>query len=434
MHLSLSFMGNRASSELPFPTMESTRNMATCTAADAFDSHVAMGGDPTEFAASTFDDETALNTSEEDSHLAMGGDPAAFDAPSEDYDFAERASEYDSHFAMAGEDNVVEDGIDGGCEEESNAAMQGSPLAEDDATPMNADVGHHCTEEDSHLAMTGVADTVIASEAPIITNSSQYLPFAGKVALVTGSSRGIGRGIVLELAQRGASVVVNYSSSADAAESVVHEVLALNNGASAIALRGDVSNPAEIAQLFEQAIQHFSHLDIVVSNAGTEIWKDELEVTQEDFDRIFSINCRGQFFVAQQGMKYLPRGGRIVLMSSIAATAFHVPNHALHAGSKAAVEGITRAMAIDCGPRGITCNAIAPGGIKTEMLDTNAWHCAPGGTPDMDIEKIDAGIAAACPLRRVGRPADIGRAVSLLVSPESEWINGQVVHINGGSI
>lgn len=267
-----------------------------------------------------------------------------------------------------------------------------------------------------------------------LTSTTSMHPYslAGKVALITGSGKGIGKGIALELAARGCNVVINYSKSADAANAVVKQIL--RGGTKAIAIQADVSKPAEIAKLFETAVAHFGRLDIVISNSGTEVWKHELEVTQEDFDYIFSINCRGQFFVAQQGMKYLTRGGRIILMSSIAATHSPVPNHALYSGSKAAVEGFTRSFAIDCGPLGITVNAIAPGGIKTEMFDANAWHYAPGGTPDMPIEAIDKGIASHCPLKRVGMPKDIGRAVALLVSPESEWINGQIIRLSGGGI
>jgi 3-oxoacyl-[acyl-carrier protein] reductase len=257
-------------------------------------------------------------------------------------------------------------------------------------------------------------------------------PLAGKVALITGSGKGIGRGIAIELAARGASIIINYSKSATAATNVVNEILKL--GSKAIAIQADVSKPAEIAKMFDAGVAHFGRLDIVVSNSGTEVWKDELEVTMEDFDYIFNINCRGQFFVAQQGLKHLGRGGRIILTSSIAATDSHVPNHALYAGSKCAVEGFARAFAIDCGPKGITVNAIAPGGIKTEMFDANAWHYAPGGTPDTPIADIEKGIAAHCPLRRAGEASDVGRAVALLVSPESEWINGQVIRLSGGGI
>lgn len=284
-------------------------------------------------------------------------------------------------------------------------------------------------EADSQQAVKEGSDSHSANGDPnqlaqqLIT---MMLPFSGKVALVTGSGRGIGRGIALELARRGCSIVVNYAASAKAAEKVVQEIHDLKTGARAIAIQADISQPPAIRKLFEEAMAHFGRLNFVISNSGREVWKDELEVTEEDFATIFDLNCRGQFFVAQQGMKYLERGGRIILMSSIAASSSHVPNHALYSGSKAAVEGFTRSFAIDCGPRGITCNAIAPGGIKTEMFDHNAWHYAPGGTPDMSLDAIDAGIAKACPLGRTGKPADIGRAVTLLVSPESEWINGKI--------
>jgi len=121
-------------------------------------------------------------------------------------------------------------------------------------------------------------------------------------------------------------------------------------------------------------------------------------------------------------------------MSSVAATMSGIPNHALYAGSKAAVEGFTRSFSVDCGEKGITVNAIAPGGVKTDMYDENAWHYVPGGHPGMSMEVIDQGLANFCPLKRVGYPSDIAKAVALLVSPDSEWINGQVIKLSGGSI
>jgi len=269
----------------------------------------------------------------------------------------------------------------------------------------------------------------VASQAAPTT---PFPTLAGKVALITGSGRGIGKGMALELAARGASVVVVYAKSADKAQEVVKEIKSL--GSQSIALQADVSKPEEIFKLFEQAVAHFGKLDIVVSNSGTEVWSEELEVTPTDFDYIFNINCRGQFFVAQQGLKYLGQGGRIVLMSSIAAQMAGVPNHALYAGSKAAVEGFTRSFAVDCGKKGITVNAIAPGGVKTDMFDANAWHYAPNGYPEMPIEQIEKGLASMCPLGRCGTTADIAKAVALLVSPDSEWINGQVIRLSGGGI
>jgi 3-oxoacyl-[acyl-carrier protein] reductase len=263
-----------------------------------------------------------------------------------------------------------------------------------------------------------------AIEQPQVTSdvSADTRQYAGKVALITGSGRGMGKGMALELASRGASVVINYANSASKAEEVVKEII--KGGSKAIALKADISQPEEIVKLFSDAHSHFGRLDFVISNSGTEVWSKEEDVTQADFDYIFNLNCRGQFFVAQQGLKYLGRGGRIILMSSVAASMAGVPNHALYAGSKAAVEGFTRSFAVDCGEKGITVNAIAPGGIKTDMFDANAWHYAPNGYPDMPMEKIEAGLASMCPLKRVGQTSDIAKAVALLVSPDSEWING----------
>lgn len=219
---------------------------------------------------------------------------------------------------------------------------------------------------DATPPVTG-AVAVATSQAP----EGPFQTLAGKVALITGAGRGIGRGMALELAARGASVVINYAKSADKAQEVVKDIVKL--GSRAIAIQADVSKPEEIFSLFEKATAHFGHLDIVISNSGTEVWSKEEDVTAADFDYIFNINCRGQFFVAQQGLKYLGRGGRIILMSSVAATMSGIPNHALYAGSKAAVEGFTRSFAVDCGEKGITVNAIAPGGVKTDMFDANAW-------------------------------------------------------------
>lgn len=210
-------------------------------------------------------------------------------------------------------------------------------------------------------------DNISSTESPIVSSG----PLAGKVALITGSSRGIGKGMALELASRGASIVVNYAKSAEKAQEVVVAIKKL--GSKAIALQCDVSKPDQIFKMFEDAVAHFGKLDIVCSNSGTEVWSKEEDVTADDFDYIFNINCRGQFFVAQQGLKYLGRGGRIILMSSVAATMSGIPNHALYAGSKAAVEGFTRSFSVDCGEKGITVNAIAPGGVKTDMYDENAW-------------------------------------------------------------
>ena len=276
--------------------------------------------------------------------------------------------------------------------------------------------------------MSPVATSDIApqstSQATAHSSASSYdKPLAGKVALITGAGRGIGKGIALELGKRGASVVVNYGRSSSAADEVVAELRGL--GVKAVALQANISKPKEVETLFERAVAHFGHLDYVVSNAGMEVWCEETEVTEELFDEVFGLNCRGQFFVGQQALRHCREGGRIVLTSSIAAQAAGIPNHVLYAGSKAAVEGFTRSFAVDGGKKKITCNAIAPGGVQTDMFDANSWHYVPGGYEGMPLDQIKAGLRRMCPLDRVGVPADIGKVVYLLISEEGEWINGQ---------
>ncbi|KAJ2893887.1 hypothetical protein MKZ38_008132 [Zalerion maritima] len=257
-----------------------------------------------------------------------------------------------------------------------------------------------------------------------------YKPFVGKVALITGAGRGIGKGIALELARKGANVVVNYGSSAGAAEGVVKECKEL--GVEATAIQADISKPSSVTELFEAAKAHFGKIDFVISNSGMEVWCKEVDVSPELFDKVFNLNCRGQFFVAQAALKYCDNGGRLIMTGSIAASMGGIPNHALYAGSKAAIEGFTRAFAVDCGEKGMTVNCIAPGGVKTDMYDENSWHYVPGGYKGMPMEIIDQGLANINPLKRVGLPADIGRAVSVICSNDGEWINGQVIKLTGG--
>jgi 3-oxoacyl-[acyl-carrier protein] reductase len=258
--------------------------------------------------------------------------------------------------------------------------------------------------------------------------SPKVIPTAcldNKVALITGSGRGIGAGIALELARRGADIVVNYASSAGGAEKVVKEIESL--GRKAIAIKADITDPAEITKMFQKAKEHFGRIDFVISNSGREAFYPCGQVTPEQYDHVFALNTRAQFFVAQAAYNFCEEYGRIVLMSSVAATMKGVKNHALYAGSKAAVEGFTRSFAADCGHKKITVNAIAPGGVKTDMYTENAWHYTPGADPSTSEEKLDQGLANFCPLGRVGLPVDIGRCVAFLCSQDGEWVNGKPI-------
>lgn len=257
----------------------------------------------------------------------------------------------------------------------------------------------------------------------VVENPNAPQPeLAGKVALVTGGGRGIGAGIALELAKKGASVAINYASSSKTADGVVQEIQA--QGVHGAAFQADLTNVDSIANLFRQVVAHFGQLDIVVSNAGTEKFVPLSETTLEDFNAVFDLNTRAQFFVAKNAYDHIQPGGRVVLMSSIAA-GLGVPGHSLYAGSKSAVEGFTRCFAADFGKKRATVNAIAPAGVKSDMWLSNAWRYAPGCDQNSSIEEIEQALANGSPLGRCGVPADIGRIVAFLASPGGEWINGE---------
>ena len=245
----------------------------------------------------------------------------------------------------------------------------------------------------------------------------------GKVALVTGASRGIGAGIALELGARGASVVVNYVKGLGGAQAIVSQIEAL--GSKAIAIQADVSKVFEITRLFEESKTHFGKIDVVCSNSGMESFDKTEDITEERFDLVFGLNLRAQFFVGQHAYKYCEPGGRLILMSSIAAGLISVGDHALYSGSKSAVNGITKSFAKDFGKKGITVNAIAPGGVKSDMFAQVAWKYIPGATGDWPAEKIEAEMANACPLGRCAMPIDVARVVAFLASEDGGWVNGK---------
>ena len=245
----------------------------------------------------------------------------------------------------------------------------------------------------------------------------------GKVALVTGASRGIGAGIAVELGARKASVVVNYVKGKEGANDIVRQIGVF--GSKAVAIQADVSKVSEITKLFDAAKKEFGRIDIVCSNSGMESFDNIEEITEEHFDLVFGLNLRAQFFVGQHAYKYCEPGGRLVLMSSIAAGLISVGNHALYSGSKMAINGITKSFAKDFGGKGITVNAIAPGGVKSDMFTQVAWKYIPGASGSWPAEKIEAEMANACPLGRCALPVDIARVVAFLASEDGGWVNGE---------
>jgi tetrahydroxynaphthalene reductase len=237
--------------------------------------------------------------------------------------------------------------------------------------------------------------------------------------------------MALELARRGAKVVVNYANSPDAAESVVKEIKAM--GSDGISIKANVANVSETINLFDQAVKHFGKLDICCSNSGVVSFGHLKDVTEEEFDRVFNINTRGQFFVAREAYKHLEVGGRIILMGSITGQAKGVPKHTVYSGSKGAIETFTRCMAIDCGDKKITVNCVAPGGIKTDMYHAVCKEYIPGGDK-MDNDEVDEYAATWSPHNRVGQPIDVARVVAFLASQDGEWVNGKVIGIGEGPL
>ncbi|CEJ60503.1 hypothetical protein PMG11_09075 [Penicillium brasilianum] len=252
---------------------------------------------------------------------------------------------------------------------------------------------------------------------------------SGKVALVTGASRGIGAAIAIKFAQHGANVAINYVSSSTAADSVANEVR--THGVRALTVKADVSNQAEVGTMFEAVKREFGRLDIVVSNSGIEHFGVLGEVTGDDIDRIFAVNVKGQYFVAQEAYKYLEDFGRVMLTSSISAVK-GVPGHAVYASSKAAILGMAKCLAVDFGPRNITVNVIAAGGVKTDMYDHNSPKYIPGGE-NMTPKQIEDFLSKWSPLGRVGLPEDVAGVAALIASRDSQWLTGQTFHVSGGA-
>lgn len=236
--------------------------------------------------------------------------------------------------------------------------------------------------------------------------------------------------MALELGRRGAKVIVNYANSTASAEEVVEAIKA--SGSDAASVKANVAEVSEIEAMFAQAMEKFGKLDIVCSNSGVVSFGHVKDVTPEEFDRVFNINTRGQFFVAREAYKHLSVGGRLILMGSITGQAKGVPKHAVYSASKGAIETFVRCMAIDFGDKKITVNAVAPGGIKTDMYHAVCREYIPQGDK-LDDQGVDEYAAGWSPLHRVGLPIDIARVVCFLASQDGEWINGKVLGIDGAA-
>ena len=244
----------------------------------------------------------------------------------------------------------------------------------------------------------------------------------GKVALITGASRGIGRACALRLAADGASVVVNYARDADAAAATVATITAA--GGHALAVQADISLRDDIRRLFQTGVEHFGRLDILVANAGHAVFKPLADITEHDFDVTYAVNARGTFFCLQEALRYMGEGGRIVCISTI-GTLLNLPGGACYFGSKAAVEQFCRVAAREVAARGITINTVSPGFIETDMLRAVL--------ADGDADAA-AALVAMTPLARPGAGRDIAGAVSFLVGPDGAWMTRQNLAVDGGIV
>ena len=242
----------------------------------------------------------------------------------------------------------------------------------------------------------------------------------GKVAIVTGASRGIGRAVALKLAQAGAKVVINYAGNVKAAEEVLESITHLNG--EAILIQGDVSKASDVSDLIKQTIERFGRIDILVNNAG--ITRDNLlmRMKEDDWDAVLNTNLKGVYHCTKAVAKIMmkQRYGKIVNMTSVVGVTGNA-GQSNYAAAKAGVIGFTKSMAKELASRNITVNAVAPGFIATDM------------TKDLP-DTVKEAMAGEIPLARLGQPDDIGNAVLFLASDFSSYITGQTLHVDGGMV
>ncbi len=243
---------------------------------------------------------------------------------------------------------------------------------------------------------------------------------SGKVALVTGGARGIGRALTERLARLGASVVVNYSSSEKSARETVAAIEA--KGGAALAVQADVSKPADIERLFAAAIERFGRLDIVVANAGLEVVDQPVaDFTEADYDRVFGVNAKGAMFTLQQAARHVADAGRIIYLGS-STTGFPTPGHGLYGASKVAAQFLVEVLAKEIGHRGVTVNSVLP-------TATDGAGVSTGGARPQVVEYIKR----YNPMGRMATVTDVSDAVEYLAGPLAGYVSGQHLLLSGGA-
>jgi 3-oxoacyl-[acyl-carrier protein] reductase len=242
----------------------------------------------------------------------------------------------------------------------------------------------------------------------------------GKVAVVTGASKGIGAGIAKSFAAAGASVVVNYASSKEGAERVVNEITA--SGGKAIAVQGDVAKADDVKRIFAETKKKYGKLDILVNNAGVYAFAPLEDVNEQEFNRQFNTNVLGPILTTQEALKHFGNsGGSVINISSLAST-HNIPATTVYSATKSALDSVTRVLSNELAGRKIRVNTIAPGGVETEGTHT-------AGVIGSDLEKQ---MVANTPLGRLGQPDDIARVALFLASDDSGWVTGERITAAGG--
>jgi 3-oxoacyl-[acyl-carrier protein] reductase len=240
---------------------------------------------------------------------------------------------------------------------------------------------------------------------------------ANKVAIITGSSRGIGAAIAQKIASKGVNVVINFTSDETGANKTLETVRSL--GAHGLCIKADVTKKDQVRDMFQKTKETFGRVDYLVNNAGVLTYSPVVDISEEDFDRMFAINVKGTLFCCQLACEYLEDGGSIVNLSS-STTMYMIPNYGCYVASKGAVEQLTRSLSREVASRGIRVNVVSPGPVDTELFRA--------GKTNEQIKRFEQMSA----FNRLGQPDDIAGVVAFLLSDDSKWMTGQNVRANGG--
>ncbi|KAI3126604.1 hypothetical protein CBS147330_6392 [Penicillium roqueforti] len=243
------------------------------------------------------------------------------------------------------------------------------------------------------------------------------MSLSGKVVLITGCSKGIGKATVLRLASEGASVIINYLSDEAAANNLVAQI----GPDRALAVQADASNLSDLDRLVDSAVAKFGKIDILIPNAGILPMKDLENTTEADFDNAYNLMVKGPYFLAQKATKHMPSGGRVIFISTgITALSSVAPAYLLYASAKGAINQMARVMAKDLARKNIIVNAVAPGPTTTELFLKGK------------SEQVLNAVAGFSPFGRIGKPEEIANVIAFLCGEDSSWMSGQIVQVNGG--